>query len=155
MGSHTSVDELVGTLVNRSRWAILAIDYRLAPEHKYPAALEDVVLAGSWLAANGSRYGIDGERLAVGGDSSGVNLAAAPTSGVSGGPCELRDCFAPKIRRWRRERVEYRRCKVVPHSLCERSGGVGVALRIPIAGRKSDTSSACSADLCLCRSSPR
>jgi len=45
IGSHTAVDELVRTLVNRSECAILAIDYRLAPEHKYPAALHDVLLA--------------------------------------------------------------------------------------------------------------
>lgn len=77
VGSHTSVDELVRTLVNRSQCAILAVDYRLAPEHKYPAALEDVLLAASWISENGSRYGIEGKRLALGGDSSGANLAAA------------------------------------------------------------------------------
>ena len=46
------------------------------PEHKYPAALNGVVLAASWLAEFGSQYGIDGERLALGGDSSGANLGS-------------------------------------------------------------------------------
>ena len=104
IGSHTSVDELVRTLVNRSKCAILAIDYRLAPEHKYPAALEDVLLAASWLETNGSRYGIDSKRLGAwwrqfGSEprSSRVAVSSRPrrphhpisTSGVSGARCEL------------------------------------------------------------------
>jgi acetyl esterase len=71
------VDSLVRTLVMRSGWAILSIDYRLAPEHRYPAALEDVLYALKWVIASADQWGFDLECVAVGGDSSRANLAAA------------------------------------------------------------------------------
>lgn len=77
IGNHTSVDELVRTLVNRSGCAVLSIDYRLAPEHKYPAALNDVLRAASWITENSYRWTLDCNLLALGGDSSGANLSAA------------------------------------------------------------------------------
>jgi acetyl esterase len=77
LGNYTGVDTLVRALVNRSGCAILSIDYRLAPECKHPAALEDVDRALGWVLANGDRWGLDSKSLAVGGDSSGANLAAA------------------------------------------------------------------------------
>jgi acetyl esterase len=77
IGNHTSVDELVRVLVNRSGCAALSVDYRLAPEHKFPAALNDVQSALLWVIDNASTWGLDRNRLAVGGDSSGANLAAA------------------------------------------------------------------------------
>jgi acetyl esterase len=77
IGNHTGVDTVVRTLVNRSGCAILSIDYRLAPEHKFPAALNDVQAALSWVNDNSAKWGLDSDRVAVGGDSSGANLAAA------------------------------------------------------------------------------
>ena len=52
------------------------LDYRLAPEHPFPAALEDTVFAIRWAADNARRWNGDGRRIAIGGNSSGADLAA-------------------------------------------------------------------------------
>ncbi|MET9851641.1 alpha/beta hydrolase [Streptomyces sp. NPDC006450] len=77
MGSLDTHDSLCRHLAAEARTAILAVDYRLSPEHPHPAPLEDARAALTWLRENGRRHGLDPESLAVAGDSEGAHLAAA------------------------------------------------------------------------------
>lgn len=76
VGDLESHDGVCRSLANHSGSCIVSVDYRLAPEHRYPAAAEDAYAATMWLAANASELGGDPSRLAVAGDSAGGNLAA-------------------------------------------------------------------------------
>lgn len=78
LGSHDAGDPVLRTMANAAGVAIVSVGYRLAPEHPYPAGLNDCLAASHWLAANAAALGAaDPEALAIGGDSAGANLAAA------------------------------------------------------------------------------
>jgi acetyl esterase len=76
IGNLETHDSLCRQLALRSGCAVVALDYRLAPEHRFPAAVDDCWDAMHWLAEHGGTLGLDGARLAVGGDSAGGTLAA-------------------------------------------------------------------------------
>lgn len=75
MGNLDSHESMARHLALSAKAAVAAVDYRLAPEHPFPAALEDAGLALSWLAENERRLAIDSTRIALAGDSAGSHLA--------------------------------------------------------------------------------
>ncbi|MFD5179726.1 alpha/beta hydrolase [Nocardia sp. NPDC058379] len=77
LGTLDGADELCRAITAGSGWTVVSVDYRLAPENPYPAALEDCLDAFAWLTRSAADLGIDPDRIAVGGDSAGGNLAAA------------------------------------------------------------------------------
>jgi acetyl esterase len=79
IGDLDSHDVVCRKLAVEGELIVIAIDYRLAPEHKFPAAVDDAIAATKWVALNAGRLGIDASRLTVGGDSAGGNLAAVVT----------------------------------------------------------------------------
>lgn len=70
-------DRLMREYAARSGCAVLGVDYSLAPEHRFPRALDDIAEAIDWLAAQGAGHGLDPARFALGGDSAGANLAVS------------------------------------------------------------------------------
>ncbi|WP_425259478.1 alpha/beta hydrolase [Rubrivivax sp. RP6-9] len=76
VGSLETHDSLCRQLALRSGGAVVALHYRLAPEHRFPTAVEDAWAALRWLVAEAGGLGLDGSRIAVGGDSAGGTLAA-------------------------------------------------------------------------------
>jgi acetyl esterase len=88
IGDLDTHDGLCRILANEACVRVIAVHYRLAPDHKFPAAVDDAVAAVNWVEANASLLGVDANRLAVGGDSAGGGLAAtvAQRAKAKGGP---------------------------------------------------------------------
>ena len=97
IGSVASHDVLCRELCRLAQCMVVSLDYRLAPRHKFPVAVEDAFEALQWLAAHGSALGADASRLAVGGDSAGGTLAAvcALLARDAGLPLALQLLFYP------------------------------------------------------------
>jgi len=88
IGNLDTHDGLCRVLCRESGARVIAVDYRLAPEHKFPAAVDDAYAAICWVAANADRLGVDPKRMAIGGDSAGAALAtvSARTAREKAGP---------------------------------------------------------------------
>jgi acetyl esterase len=77
MGTLDSADDLAREIARRTGCLVVSVDYRLAPEHPFPAAIDDARAALSWLAENAASIGGDPDRIAVAGSSAGGAIAAA------------------------------------------------------------------------------
>lgn len=97
VGSIATHDTLCRVLSEKSGCAVVSLDYRLAPEHKFPTASNDAWDAVEHLAGNAGQWGLDGTRIAVGGDSAGGTLAAvcAILARDAGIPLALQLLFYP------------------------------------------------------------
>jgi acetyl esterase len=76
MGDLETHDVVCRKLADEGQLVVISVDYRRAPEHKFPAAADDAIAATAWIAAHAKELGIDATRLVVGGDSAGGNLTA-------------------------------------------------------------------------------
>ncbi|MBR1222528.1 alpha/beta hydrolase [Bradyrhizobium sp. U87765 SZCCT0131] len=87
IGDLESHDVVCRTIADEGKLLVIAVDYRLAPEHKFPAAADDAIAATRWVAAQAQELGIDAGHLFVGGDSAGGNLSAVVALAArDGGP---------------------------------------------------------------------
>ncbi|MBL0391262.1 alpha/beta hydrolase [Ramlibacter monticola] len=97
IGSIESHDTLCRTLASLSGCAVVSVGYRLAPEHRFPTAVDDAWSATRWLAQHAASLGLDPQRIAIGGDSAGGTLATvcATLARDAGLPLRLQLLFYP------------------------------------------------------------
>jgi len=88
IGSIETHDGICRAFANAAGCIVVSVDYRLAPEHRFPGGLDDAFAALQWVAKNAGEFGGDGSRLAIGGESAGANLVAvlAQLGKDGGGP---------------------------------------------------------------------
>jgi acetyl esterase len=121
VGSLDSHDHLCRHLAVRAGIAVLSIDYRLAPEHPFPAALEDCLAAAQWAMREAAALKIDGTRIAVGGDSAGAQLAASAA-------LALRDAGGAALRF---QLLIYPVCDLIADNASLRENATGYLLTVP------------------------
>jgi acetyl esterase/lipase len=94
-GSIQTHDRVAAALAQTTGCRVVSVEYRLAPEHPFPAAIEDAIAATGWVSEQARSLGIDAERLVVGGDSAGATLAAVVCQEAlrSGGPAISAQCL--------------------------------------------------------------
>jgi acetyl esterase len=94
-GSIETHDSIAAGLSEATGCRLISVEYRLAPEHKFPSAIEDAISATEFVSQNATSFGIDAARLVVGGDSAGATLAAVVCQHAqrSGGPAILAQCL--------------------------------------------------------------
>lgn len=104
-GSLDSVDQLSRALADEAETAVVSVDYRLAPDHPFPAAVKDAFAATAWVADNAGAFDSDPDRLAVAGASAGGNLAAvvAQMATQRGGPTIAHQVLAYPVTSYDRE----------------------------------------------------
>ncbi|MEU1525448.1 alpha/beta hydrolase [Nocardia rhamnosiphila] len=110
MGSLRSFDRLARDIADATGAVLFNVDYRLAPEHRYPVANDEAYAALCWAAADAAEWGVDAARIGVGGDSAGGGLAASTAlrSRDLGGPAVAQQVlFYPGVER-RRDRPSMR-----------------------------------------------
>lgn len=87
IGDLETHDEVCRTLCHLTGMLVVAVDYRLAPEHPFPAASDDAEAALRWICVHADTWGGDPHRIAVAGDSAGAQLALVAVRRVQSPPC--------------------------------------------------------------------
>ncbi|PPK66444.1 alpha/beta hydrolase [Actinokineospora auranticolor] len=115
VGSAVENEQACRTLCNEAEAIVVSVEYRLAPEHPFPAAADDAYAALTWITEHGAELGIDTERIAVAGESAGANLAAVA-------------CLMTKDRGGRLPRLQIMACPVIAPPTDERPSYVDFAV---------------------------
>ncbi len=139
LGSH---DKICRVIAAKTPCRVIAVDYRLAPEHPFPDGLNDVLAALAWIAENATSLGVAGDRLAIGGDSAGGSMSAAACLDARAKGIQLRAQVliypstdsTPEVQRWASriqnaevppldsETVRWFTSKYLPAGLADRRG---------------------------------